>query len=432
MKVTSADAPALEVHPPEAQQLGHRAGEGADDVAAVQLHDVGTRPGSGVGQPNSGDHRLARRGGPHLYQLTPERGVGQPVPERQGRGGREVGDVAVAPQCGVEVGVGLRADRPGQAHRQPPRGVDPPGQHAGHRRSALLAGEERLHDGRTAVERPTDGIRPAGEQHEHHRCARVEHGLHQSPLNAGQLEVVAVTPLPDGPPPEEPGLVADDHDGDLRALRGGNGIRDAVDVAVVDAAPERHAQPGARPLTGERLAHGRHGDADRGARVLRDDVVDERVAAEERLDAVGIGADDGHRVGALEREDAVVGQEHHRLLRQPGGHLAVLRPVELDVLRRRLLEGGVEQPELLLLSQGAQHRAVDQRLVDPAVAHGGGERREVGVAGGQLDVDTGGERQCGRLTQVGRHVVQQVQEGHPEVVGDDRAVEAPAARAAPR
>ena len=85
----------------------------------------------------------------------------------------------------------------------------------------------------------------------------------------------------------------------------------------------------------------------------------------------------------------------------------------------------VEQAELLLLGEHAQDRAIDEGLVDSAVAHGGGERLEEGVAGRQLDVDAGGEGELGRVSEVGRDLVHGVQERYREVVGDDDAVEAP-------
>ena len=53
--------------------------------------------------------------------------------------------------------------------------------------------------------------------------------LDEPPLDAGQLEVVAVAPLADGAAAEEPGLVADDDHGDLAARGGGHGVGEARD-----------------------------------------------------------------------------------------------------------------------------------------------------------------------------------------------------------
>ena len=58
-------------------------------------------------------------------------------------------------------------------------------------------------------------------------------------------------------------------------------------------------------------------------------------------------------------------------------------------------------------------------------AHRRGERREVRVAGRQLDVHAGRERLPRGVAEVGRDAVQQVQERDAEVVGDDGPVEAP-------
>ncbi len=63
--------------------------------------------------------------------------------------------------------------------------------------------------------------------------------------------------------------------------------------------------------------------------------------------------------------------------------------------------------------------------IDAAGLDLGGERLAVGADGRQLDVDPGAQRGDGSPAGVGRDPVQGAQEGDAEVVGDDRAREAP-------
>ena len=102
------------------------------------------------------------------------------------------------------------------------------------------------------------------------------------------------------------------------------------------------------------------------------------------------------------------------------------RRVEVDVGRRLVLERvGFEQAELLLLRERTQHGPVDEGLVERARPDAVRQRRQVGVPGGQLDVDAGLERQRSGLAAVGGDRVHDLQERDREVVGDDDAVEAP-------
>ena len=103
----------------------------------------------------------------------------------------------------------------------------------------------------------------------------------------------------------------------------------------------------------------------------------------------------------------------------------MLGRVEVDARRRLVVERRVEQSQLELLPQDPQHRPVDERLVDLARLDQLGERRRVGVTGRQLDVHPGRQRLRGRVAEVARHVVQEMQERDAEVVRDDRAVEPP-------
>ena len=135
---------------------------------------------------------------------------------------------------------------------------------------------------------------------------------------------------------------------------------------------------------------------------------------------------------AAQGQDAVVGDEDHRLLREASREVTLLRGVEVDDRRRLVLERRVEQPQLVLLPEHPQHRPVDERLVDLAEADPVRQRNPVGVAGRQLDVDTGLQGLARGVAEVTRDVVQEVQERHAEVVGDDRAVEAPLVPQEPR
>ena len=159
-------------------------------------------------------------------------------------------------------------------------------------------------------------------------------------------------------------------------------------------------------------------------------MVDERVAAHQRLGPVGIGADDRHLGRRLpQRQQTVVAEQHHRLLGQPARQRPVGRGVQVDRLRRPLLqtgdEGPVQQAERLLLCERAEHGPVDERLGDLPGADQRGERLEVRITGGKLHVDAGLQGQRRGLPAVGGDGVHHREERHPEVVGDHDAVEAP-------
>ena len=235
--------PRRQLDPGVPEQLRDRPGDRGDDVVRRRAGPPRRPPGR-----RRCDTWTSTRISPAVLDLrlrdvqlaVGERRVAQPVAERQ-RGGRvEVAHRGGAAEARVQVGVGLRARRAGQADRQPAGRVDPAGQHAGDRRRALLAGEERLHDGGAALERPADRVRAAGQHDQHDRRAGGEHRLDQLALDAGQLEVVAVAALADGPAPEQPGLVADDDDGDV-----GSAGRPRPPPAIPRRSSSSTAQPGA-------------------------------------------------------------------------------------------------------------------------------------------------------------------------------------------
>ena len=161
-------------------------------------------------------------------------------------------------------------------------------------------------------------------------------------------------------------------------------------------------------------------------------VVGERVAAEQGAGAVRVRADDGdgarradRRRPAGQRQDAVVRQQHHRLLRELGCDPAVSLRVKIDRRDGFGLERLVEQPELGLLPQHPLHGPVHQLLRDGPRPDPFEQRCEVRITGRQLDVHPGGEGLGGRVAEVGGDAVQRVQERDPEVVGDDGALEPP-------
>lgn len=224
----------------------------------------------------------------------------------------------------------------------------------------------------------------------------------------------------------------------------------------------------------------------RHLRVLDPDVHGEGVAAEYRGGRLGVGADDRDHARPVERQGAVVAQQHHALLGDPAGDVPVGGRVQvhaaaqrLPVQRARGRHGGVrvvdvagadrrtrtrirarprlrlravprrrpprsghpvdapgqhlrhrvpsrvQQPELGLLHQHPVHRPVQQRLRHPSAGDRLEQRLAVRLDGGQFDVHARRERRAGRLPEGARHAVQGLEEGDAEVVGDDGPGEAP-------
>ena len=199
---------------------------------------------------------------------------------------------------------------------------------------------------------------------------------------------------------------------------------------------------GVRELGAHALEHGRDLDPDRNLGVQRADVAGERVAAEQREAVIGRRADDQDPLagGVLERQRAVVvraapppARRSRRASARSSSVSSVIRPRTASGSSRSAsakpsgsgVPVGVEQPELELLPQHAPQRGVDHLDVDAAGLDLGGERLAVGVDGRQLDVDAGGQRGDRGLAIGAGDAVQGAQEGDAEVVGDDRAVEAP-------
>ena len=146
--------PRLEVDPREADQLPHGPGDPRHRVVQVDLDDLVTGPVAGVRHHDAQLDRLVGAdllgAGAHVAQL--EGGVRRAVPERVERAGVDRGDAGTldAAQRRLEVGARLTARTTRDLHRQLASGAQPSGEHAGDRRPALLAGEERLHQTRKA------------------------------------------------------------------------------------------------------------------------------------------------------------------------------------------------------------------------------------------------------------------------------------------
>src|SRR5690606_21857805 len=86
---------------------------------------------------------------------------------------------------------------------------------------------------------------------------------------------------------------------------------------------------------------------------------------------------------------------------------------------------GVEEAEFGLLGEDAVEGAVDEGFADGAGLDRFDEGFGEGVDGGEFDVDAGAEGEDRRLGAVRGDAVQGLQEADGEVVGDDRAGEAP-------
>ncbi|BFO16248.1 hypothetical protein SHKM778_26360 [Streptomyces sp. KM77-8] len=286
-----------------------------------------------------------------------------------------------------EVGARLGARSARDADRKPSGGTDPAAEHPGDGVRALLAREEGLHDRRGLGDGAAEGVRPPSKQHGDHGCPGVEDGVEQMLLRAGQGQCRDVAALAAGAASEESGAVAEDHQGDVGRARHPRGLVDAGEIRVVDAgtAGERDLRVG--ELRGERLAQGGQLDAEGRPRVADSDVLGEGVAAEDGDGFVGVGADEGDTARPVERQGAVVGQQHDGFLGERAGQGAVLRTVQVDPAaqglrivrvrpaerRRHEVPVRVEQAERHLLGEHPAYGAIDEFLRDAAVGDGFGQ-----------------------------------------------------------
>ena len=295
-------------------------------------------------------------------------------------------------------------------HGQLPARLDPAGQDAGDRRPALLARHERLHQAGGAAVHVAEGVGAARDHHHDHRRAGPQELVEQVRLHAREPEVLGVAALagrtrartgrrgrrrrprtgrPRGPRPARP------------RSRTGPSPCTAQPCSWTISAPGSSAAQG--------IDRGLHLEAQPEARVARQHVVGEGVAAHERPRVGGAGPDDGHpaqrRAPVAEQRQRRPGVEQDD---RPLGHLpgegAVGGRVEVDggraghrALRRPVR---VEQPELHLLGEQPAGGPVDEglrQLAPPHPLHQAGAEAD-GVR--QLDVDAGGERQGAGLVDV--------------------------------
>ncbi|MBW8706149.1 hypothetical protein MBT84_41690 [Streptomyces sp. MBT84] len=258
-------------------------------------------------------------------------------------------------------------------------------------------------------------------------------------LGSGQRQRLGVAALAAGAAAEESRAVAQYRDDDIGLTRHTDGLVDAGGVSVVDSRPvgHRHVRAGELALHG--LAQGGQGDPVRDLGMVHADVQREGVAAQHGRRLLGVGADQRDAAGPVQRQCAVVGEQHHRPFGHLPGQVPVLGRVEVHraaqcvrVVEVGAGEGGrhrapvrVEESQPGLLGKHPVQGTVDDALRYPSGGHGLDERGAERLHGGQFDVDSGAQGGAGRLAPVAGDPVQCPQEGDAEVVGHDRAVESP-------
>ena len=303
----------LEVQPGVADEQDGRPGHLGHRVVQVHLDDLGASPLAHVGDGEAdGDGAVGGDlGGRRPFDVVPaEGGVRPAVAEWVERVRIDGADRGPVGQSRADVGGRLRPRVPRHADRQAPGRVDRSGQDPGQRRAALLAGKERLHHGRGGER--AERVGPPGQQDDHHRRARGEHGLEQPALDARQVQVGGVAALARGAPAEQPGPVAHHGDADVAAGGQGRGRPDAGRVGIVDSAAWQEFDLAVRQLVTQRRQEGRDLHADLEIGVSHAHVARERVAPQHGERVVGPRADDRDPVPAGQRQpgqwqDAVVG-----------------------------------------------------------------------------------------------------------------------------
>ena len=283
----------LERHARIPEQLCHRRRDRGDRVMPVQLDHIGAGAHPRVRNADADlDPPVGRyRRGGHPQVVVDEGRVGQAEAERANGFRVEVGHGGPAPEDRVQVGVRLRTPGAREADGETAGGVHPPADDAGDRRGALFAGKERLNNRCTPLERPIHHVRASGHEHENDGRAGGEDRLRELALHPGQLQRVGVASLTGGAASEQACPVAGHDDRDVGLAGGGHGGSEPGAIRVVDVAPLGVDDVARGELRRDRLEDAGHLDAERHIPVVVGHVVRERVAAEERVGAVGVGAD---------------------------------------------------------------------------------------------------------------------------------------------
>ena len=131
------------------------------------------------------------------------------------------------------------------------------------------------------------------------------------------------------------------------------------------------------------------------------------------------GPDQGDLGPWCQRQHTIVAEENDRFLGQVAGNVPVRSRVKVTVGSLSLVVPiGVEQPELGLLEQDPAGCPVDEFRIE---ASGPDLVGEIAVGGGvgELDVDSGGERDASGCSIIDSDVVHHLEEGDGPVVGHD-------------
>ena len=391
-----------------------------------------TRPGRAgrAARPRRrrGRPRCARGGARSVSPSTPisasspsndvpvERGVAEPVPERERRGRVDVRHVGAparaAPRGSV---VGCVPAVAGTLTGRRPLGFTRPLSTPAIARGALLAREERLHD-RGRLGRRRGRARTAGRRAARARwaCPSSSTASRSCLLRAGQRERLGVAALAARAAAEQAGAVAEREDHDVGGCRERRGIR-----RCRRSRRRRRSVPRAkrisrrRELRAQRLEQGRDADAQLDARVLRHDVRRERVAAEHGVRVVGVRADDRDaspaRRAAARRRCAAARPPRSASSRgeRPVRRRSRGRPCRGAPRRRRgrhrASAGGTgdqsasSSPSSAFWRSTRRSARVDERHVDGARFDRASQRLAERLHRRQLDVDARVERGAGRL-----------------------------------
>ena len=237
-------------------------------------------------------------------------------------------------------------------------------------------------------------------------------------------------------------LVAENEDGHVRFSREGDRVAEpaarrvgdpaASDVANVIAEPcPQGVQHGGNVVlvVGDRRVgsegHGEHVPAALQHLAERLDVGMVRVVPEEVAADGSVRPDDCDPTGSLQREDAVVAQQHDALRGDLAGEGTVRRRVAQRLRRGRFDRPSFEQAELELRAKDAANGGVDRREGQPTRRDRFAQWRAEAVGAGQLDVEPGVDRYRGGLDRIGGDPVKVGELPYGEVVRDHAALEAP-------